>query len=230
MNKRITPFVRGLAVLGVLLLSACSSAVGPTEVAAPPSRMMETTDPGSMMGTQAGNVPVTGEEVDEMFINMMVPHHQGAVAMAQITLERAGHAEIKEMANAIITSQEDEITQMKDWKQQWYGSSETPPMSEMPMLQEMPGMGSGGHLMNMQADVDALRDAPEPFDLAFIDAMIPHHQSAVDAAMMVKDTAVHPEIRTLAQQVIEAQQQEIDQLKTWRQEWYPDVPPPGNLY
>jgi uncharacterized protein (DUF305 family) len=162
-----------------------------------------------------------------MFINMMVPHHQGAVEMARIALERSQRPEIQEMASAIIAAQEDEIARMKDWKQLWYGSSETPPMAEMPMLQDMPGM-SGGHMMNMQADVEALREAPEPFDLAFIDAMIPHHQSAIDAARMVQDTAVHPEVRELARQVIEAQEQEIDQLKTWRQEWFPDTPPLEN--
>lgn len=168
--------------------------------------------------TEGGSVPGTESEVDEMFINMMVPHHQGAVAMAKIALERSGRAEIREMANAIISSQEVEITQLKDWKQQWYGSSETPSM------QAMPGM-SGGHPMNMQADVDALQIAPEPFDLAFIDTMIPHHQSAIDAAQMVIDLAVHPEIRELARQVIEAQQKEIDQMMSWRQKWYPEAPP-----
>jgi len=114
---------------------------------------------------------------------------------------------------------------MKGWRQQWYGSSETPPMSAMPMLEAMPGMGEAGHPMDMQADVDALRNAPEPFDLAFIDAMIPHHQSAIDAANMVKDSAVHPEMRALAQQVIEEQQKEIDQMLNWRKTWFPDAPP-----
>lgn len=167
--------------------------------------------------TEESSMPEPVSEIDEMFINMMVPHHQGAVAMANIALERSGRSEILELANAIIFSQEAEITQLKNWKEQWYGTSETPPM------QVMPAMG-GGHAMNMQADVDTLKNAPEPFDLAFIDAMIPHHQSAIDAAQMVIDSAVHPEIRELALQIIEAQKKEIDQMMDWRQKWYPEAP------
>jgi uncharacterized protein (DUF305 family) len=174
-----------------------------------------------------GDVPQTGSEIDEMFINMMVPHHQGAVEMAKIAQQRAEHPEVKTMADVIISSQEAEIGQMKAWKEQWYGTSETPPMNAMPMMEAMKGMGGAGHPMDMQADVNALRDAAEPFDLAFIDAMIPHHQSAVDAAQMVLSTAVHPEIRQMAQQVIDAQQREIDQMNTWRQSWYPDAGAPA---
>jgi len=172
-----------------------------------------------IVNTQGSSMPEPGSEVDELFINMMVPHHQGAVEMAKIALERSGRSEIREMANAIISSQEAEITQLKDWKEQWYGSSETPSMQVMPAM-------SGGHAMNMQADVDTLKIAPEPFDLAFIDAMVPHHQSAIDAAQMVIDSAVHPEIRELARQIIEAQKKEIDQMMNWRQKWYPEAPTP----
>jgi uncharacterized protein (DUF305 family) len=167
--------------------------------------------------TNESSTSEPGSEIDELFINMMVPHHQGAVAMAKIALDRSERSEIRDMANAIISSQEAEITQLKDWKEQWFGSSETPSM------QAMPAMG-GGHAMNMQADVDTLKNAPEPFDLAFIDAMIPHHQSAIDAAQMVIDSAVHPEIRELALQIIEAQEKEIDQMMDWRQKWYPEAP------
>jgi uncharacterized protein (DUF305 family) len=166
--------------------------------------------------TEESSMPESGSEIDELFIDMMVPHHQGAVEMAKIALERSERPEIWELANAIISSQEAEITQLKTWKEQWYGSSETPSM------QVMPAMG-GGHAMDMQADVDTLKNASEPFDLAFIDAMIPHHQSAIDAAQIVINSAVHPEIKELALQIIEAQQKEIDQMTEWRQVWYPEA-------
>lgn len=171
--------------------------------------------------TAGAEVPSTGAgEFDEQFINMMVPHHQGAVEMAKIALERAEHQEIKDMASAILSGQETEIQQMKGWKQQWYGSSDTPAMNEMPLLHAMPGMGEAGHPMDMQAEVEALRSAPEPFDQAFIDAMIPHHQSAIDAARLAQEQATRPEIKQLAQAIIDAQQKEIDQMKAWREAWY----------
>ena len=169
-----------------------------------------------MEETKESKMSEPGTEVDELFINMMVPHHQGAVEMAKIALERSERTEIRELANAIISSQEAEIAKLKNWKEQWYGSNETPSMQVMPAM-------SGGHPMNMQADVDNLRIAPEPFDLALINAMIPHHQSAIDAAQMVIDSAAHPEIRDLARQVIEAQQKEIDQMISWRKKWFPEA-------
>src|SRR5206468_2753265 len=46
---------------------------------------------------------------DEQFIDMMVPHHAGAVAMGQVALRRAQHPQIKKLAQAIVRSQAKEI-------------------------------------------------------------------------------------------------------------------------
>jgi len=160
---------------------------------------------------------------DAQFIDMMVPHHQGAVEMATIARQRAEHPEIAEMAGGVIAAQEAEIGQMKAWRLEWFGSDETPPQERMPMV---PGMGGGhaGHggsgTMDMAADVEALRNAPEPFDKAFIEAMIPHHQSAIDAAKAAESRAERDEIRALAQTIVADQQREIEQMRQWQQAWY----------
>ncbi len=61
----------------------------------------------------------SGNEFDLMFLDMMTPHHQGALVMAREALTKAEHPEIKRLAQQIITSQEAEIAQMKGWKQVW---------------------------------------------------------------------------------------------------------------
>jgi uncharacterized protein (DUF305 family) len=61
----------------------------------------------------------SGKEFDVEFVNMMTPHHQGAVVMAREALTRSQHAEIKTLANQIIQAQEAEIQQMQNWKTQW---------------------------------------------------------------------------------------------------------------
>ena len=159
---------------------------------------------------------------DRQFVDMMVPHHQGAVEMAKIAQDRGEHQEIRQMAGAIIRSQEDEIGEMKAWRRTWYGSEETPPMNKMPMVPGMEAMAGHGNgsMMDMAADVQKLRTAPEPFDRAFIDAMIPHHQSAIDAAKAAETRAEKPEVKELARAIIADQQREIDQMKQWRQAWY----------
>jgi uncharacterized protein (DUF305 family) len=106
-------------------------------------------------------------------------------------------------------------------------------MSMMPMLSADPPMTMMGHTMgntmDMTRDVDQLRDAPEPFDRAFIEAMILHHQSAVDAAKLARQQATHPEIQNLALHILEGQQAEIDRMRLWQQTWtFFDVPPPAS--
>ncbi len=63
----------------------------------------------------------TGDAFDRAFINGMIVHHEGAVAMAELALKSAKHPEIKTMANAIISAQTSEIVQMKTWLKDWYG-------------------------------------------------------------------------------------------------------------
>jgi uncharacterized protein (DUF305 family) len=59
-------------------------------------------------------------EFDLRFINAMIPHHEGAVTMAQDALKKSQRPEIKQLAQSIIKSQEAEIQQMKQWRQTWY--------------------------------------------------------------------------------------------------------------
>ncbi|WP_437966876.1 DUF305 domain-containing protein [Sorangium sp. So ce260] len=166
----------------------------------------------AMGGGDAASAPF-----DRQFIDMMTPHHEGAVMMAMTAQERAEHAELKVMADEIISAQNQEISQLKSWREQWYGSGETPPVDEMPMLEGM----EHGSMMDMVRQNEELKTA-EPFDRAFIDAMIPHHEMAIDAAEVALQKAEHAEIKTLASGILEAQQREIDQMEAWRAEWYPE--------
>jgi uncharacterized protein (DUF305 family) len=58
---------------------------------------------------------------DQQFIVMMIPHHDGAIAMADLALSRAKRPEIKELAKSIKASQTSENAQMRAWYQQWFG-------------------------------------------------------------------------------------------------------------
>ncbi len=61
----------------------------------------------------------TGDEFDEAFLTMMIPHHQGAIEMAQEALTSAKHPEIRRMAQEIISAQQAEIETMQGWMQAW---------------------------------------------------------------------------------------------------------------
>lgn len=158
---------------------------------------------------------------DQRFIDMMVPHHEAAIAMAETARSRASHGELRALADEIIDDQSAEIGQLRAWRESWFGSSETPPMEAMPMLPgvQMLGLPMSGDRMDMRAGVEQLRSA-EPFDLAFIDAMVLHHQSAIQAATSALTRSSREEIRRLAEAIIGAQSGEIDQLLQWRADWY----------
>jgi uncharacterized protein (DUF305 family) len=64
-----------------------------------------------------------GDAYDKAFIENMIMHHQAAVDMAKLSIERAKHEEIKQLSNNIITAQEKEINDMKDWQHSWGYSS-----------------------------------------------------------------------------------------------------------
>ena len=85
----------------------------------------------------------------------------------------------------------------------------------MEMSQEqMRGMG-------MMMDPQELARS-EPFDKAFIDAMIPHHQSAIEMAKVANEKSENPRIKELAENIVSAQKREIEQMKRWREQWYPE--------
>ena len=61
----------------------------------------------------------TGDAFDRAFIQLMIPHHQDAINMANMALENAKHEEMKNLARDIISTQQREIDMMKQWKQSW---------------------------------------------------------------------------------------------------------------
>lgn len=161
---------------------------------------------------------------DQQFIDMMVPHHKGAVEMARIAAQRSQRPDIRAMATDIPRTQASEIQRMKAWRKACFGNDQTPQMTRMPMVDGMQMPASGGHdghggsaspsqTMDMAAGVEKSRAASEPFDRAIIDAMIPHHHYAVEASKAAASRAQHEEIETLSR--------EIDALRQWRQAWFP---------
>lgn len=81
------------------------------------------------------------------------------------------------------------------------------------------GMGHGSS-MNHNMAMD-LGPADADYELRFIDAMTPHHQGAVEMAKEALQKSKRPEIKQLADNIIKAQNKEIEQMKQWRKGWYP---------
>lgn len=164
--------------------------------------------PNVQPSTSSSGMGKMGMMDDKHFMMMMIPHHEGAIAMADLALTRAQHSEIKQLAKNIKTSQNSEIQQMQTWYKKWYGSS-------VPKMDKNMGMMS-----SMNTDLTALRNEKN-FDQAFIQEMIPHHQMAVTMAKDLIPNSKHPEMKKLAQEIIQSQNKEINEMKTWQKKWYP---------
>jgi uncharacterized protein (DUF305 family) len=179
-----------LRLLAVVLLGACNQG-------APPQ--------GSGSATAAPN------DADVTFTQNMIPHHQQAIEMAKLVDAHTRRPQLRTLADSIVVSQGEEITLMQGWLKSW-GKPATPAGTDHGAM-HMPGMIS-------EADMRQLMIVKnQDFDLAFVDMMTAHHEGAIEMATTELRDGSLPEVKRLAQQIIDAQQGEIDQLKAWQQAW-----------
>ena len=166
-------------------------------------------DGGSTDGGATGMVMENGEYSDKAFIDAMIPHHRGAVEMAEVALENAEHRQVRSLADNVVTTQKAEVRDLESIRRREYGTAGAPKEMSPEDMQTM-GMTDPGRLARQR-----------PFDKAFIDAMIPHHRSAIEMAQVAREETENPEVREIATNIVSAQEREISQMKRWREQWYP---------
>jgi uncharacterized protein (DUF305 family) len=126
------------------------------------------------------------------FIEGMIPHHEEAVATAKQVLARGGTtADMKKLAQDIITAQEKEIADMKSWYRTWYGEPFKDDGSYKPMMRDLSAL-SGTEL-----------------DRAFLQDMIMHHMGALMMAQAVSAHTEHDEVKALVEAIAKTQSAEI---------------------
>jgi uncharacterized protein (DUF305 family) len=160
---------------------------------------------GHGMSSGTSTSVAAGRAGDVMFAQMMIPHHQQAVEMAEIALAKTdSSSQVRELATAIKAAQDPEIQTMTGWLQTWGAAAPTSGMSHG-------GMGSG---MMSDADMEALKQAGgKAFDERWVSMMIAHHEGAIVMARQVLATTADPDVKTLADAVIKAQTDEIAKMR-----------------
>lgn len=231
-NSLKTSAIAYFALIGISVLpTACSNATSNQPQSSNPSNAAEITNAqkvaqvSSMMEDGSGmnhemsmDLGAADADYDLRYIDSMVLHHQGAVNMAQAVLQHSQRPEMKKLAQDIITAQEKEIEQMKQWRKTWYlDADDTPIMWHAEMNHSM--AMTQEHMESMMMSMD-LGKADTNFDLRFINAMIPHHEGALIMARDALSKSKRPEIQQLSQAILTSQQEEIDQMKQWRKNWY----------
>ncbi len=135
-----------------------------------------------------------------MFAQGMIPHHQQAIEMSNMALKNAASPEVKKLAKAIISAQGKEMAQLKYWL--------TATKSSMTMDHDM---GMSGMLPD--SAVTALKKLKgSKFDTAFLQAMIAHHEGALEMVSML-DRTKNSEAKKIATDIQKGQSSEITLMK-----------------
>ncbi len=215
MRSRLAAYA-ALALAGTLTIAACGgddddaaeseTTVGPVATtaaaAATTSLAAEITAPADS-GDSAGF-----NDADVIFAQGMIAHHEQAIEMADIALDPTigARPEVQDLATRIKNAQDPEIELMTGWLAAW----------GQPVQMD----ASGGHDMSSMEGVmtaeemDALGAAAgTEFDTMWLEMMVRHHEGAIDMAETVKVSGSSADVLGLAEQIISAQQAEIDEMR-----------------
>ncbi|NKS52224.1 DUF305 domain-containing protein [Rhodococcus hoagii] len=233
MNSKRMLVAVGSAAAVVALVAGCTSD--------------ESDDNATTSATTSASVSASGtaeqggphNDADVEYVQMMIPHHEQAVEMAELVPSRTGNPDIIALADQIEKAQGPEIEQMEGWLKAWgapepskaeapgatsdgmdhdgmEGDGTSMPMQSMPMtsMNSMPGMEGGGHGMMSAEQMRALENAKDAeFDKMWLELMIAHHQGAVASSEQILQTGESEQVRQLAQQIVSSQQAEIAQME-----------------
>lgn len=146
------------------------------------------------------NSSAAGNGVDRAFVADMIPHHESAIEMAKIAQKRGESEFVKNLADDIIRTQSAEITTLRSEDEQL--ASDGVEKGDLGM----------GHMKSMDMDPSMLETA-DPFDEEFMSMMIDHHEDAIDMAKVELEKGGDPELKALAQDIIDAQTREIGEMR-----------------
>ncbi len=212
--RRLT--IGATALVAALALAACSNTEHPSahgsgdagHGAPATSSAPATSAPSGTSGTSAGPADAA-RAGDVAFAQGMIPHHEQAVEMADMALEKSSaSATVRRLATQIKAAQDPEIATMRALLTAWGAPA-------APTAGGDHGTGHGGHGGMMSAqDMTALAKADgAAFDRMWLTMMIEHHEGAVTMSEQVLTTTRDPQVSTLARDIISAQQAEIATMR-----------------
>lgn len=157
-----------------------------------------------------------GQKVERAFLTGMVHHHETAIEMAEIAQRRGQDRFVRKLAEAITSTQEREISQMRSIYTRLFDAALKPD----PGAHDGLGLSAGEAGMTHDKETNATLEAAEPFDRAFVDEMVPHHLGAIKMAKVVLKETEDRALRNLAEAIARAQQDEVDAMNAFRTRKY----------
>ncbi|MFM2019535.1 MAG: hypothetical protein RL718_116 [Actinomycetota bacterium] len=154
---------------------------------------------GQILGQSAAPQDAQAGSSEQMFAEMMIPHHEQALEMSELAPSRTDNPEVLAIAEKIRSGQEPEILLMQGWLDGHGGHSDHAGHT-------MDGMLTEAQLAELSAATGT------EFEKLFLEGMIQHHEGALAMLSMIEDSKF-PEAIELKKQIETAQKAEIAQMK-----------------
>ena len=217
--------------------AASATAVATTDRQGMSSRGMRM---GSGMGSFTEDQPF-----DAQFLDQMTMHHQGAIMSTRAMIADSDRPELRALAEDIVTSQQEQVVQMRAWREKWYPDLEATfgmaggmmsggmmnggmmngatngqsPMGRGNAESEVPRpMMSGGMMSGGMMNGPTMRSmmgGDVGTERMYLRMMIGHHRLGVDMAQRAQQDAVHPELKDLAATIAAEQAAQIEQMRDY---------------
>ena len=195
------------AIAGALALAGCSTgSPAPSATSSSPASSASSM-PGmgqgpGMMSSSAPAAATEHNEADTMFAQGMIPHHEQAVEMSEMMLQKKDiPASVTDLATRIKAVQAPEIETMTGWLTTW---------------NESPTMGAGHNKDGMMGEGDMKQlEAAQGTEAAklFLTQMIAHHQGAVMMAQTEMSQGKNADAIQLSKDIVTAQEAEIKEMQ-----------------
>jgi uncharacterized protein (DUF305 family) len=147
-----------------------------------------------------------GRTCEAEFLLQMIPHHEGAVAMAEYEIRHGKNGEMVQLAKSIAIEQRSEIQQMRLWLQQSPAAFRPVDTAYRAAMKQT--------MATMMDNLPAL-DAATDTDRVFALVMIPHHQAAIDMAKVLLHVTTDKSLAGYLHHLIASEQVEIDQMRSF---------------
>ena len=154
-------------------------------------------------------VSKTGAPYDLQFIDLMHHHHADGIEMAKHEESHGQIAEVKTLAAKIRGGQEKDMPILMTIRKRLFGDR------SMLTNASVAGMSMRTMKAAAQADMKKLM-AANPTDPVFVELMIKHHQGAIKMSQEAVKRAADPELKKLAQQMLDVQTKEVAELQRHR--------------
>lgn len=191
--KKLT--ITAAALSAVALLAGCGNDDGAGHENMP-----------GMSASAPASEQAEANQTDITFAQSMIPHHEQAIDMAELAVDRAMSKQVIDLAKQIEQAQGPEVKTMTQWLEQWGAG-----------MQMQHGAGGHGGMPGMMSDQDMtmLEHAKgAEFDRRWLRMMIEHHKGAIEMARTELKNGTDPAAQRLARAIIDAQQSEIDTMTT----------------